>query len=58
MQNRQIDKKTTKQVRIDINVHKHLKIQATKEGVSIKALLEGYIGELLNISIYKNHHKN
>lgn len=45
MENRQIDKKLTKQVRIDTGYHTLLKIKAAKEGVAIKTLLEGYIAE-------------
>lgn len=44
MQNRQIDK-STKQVRIDAEIHKWLKVKAAKEGISIKRLIEGYLSE-------------
>lgn len=47
--NQQIDKKTTKQIRIDAGLHKLLKIKATEDGTSIKDCLEGYLGELLAI---------
>ncbi len=39
----QSDKKTTKQVRIDAEIHLSLKLKATKRKMSIKTLLEGYI---------------
>jgi len=50
MQNRQIDKKTTKQVRISVDLHKKLKVKSAKEGMTIKAFLEYYIAELLSVS--------
>lgn len=49
MKNLQIDKKTTKQIRIDIGVHQLLKIKAAEAGTSIKDLLEGYLAELLEV---------
>ena len=49
MQNRQIHK-STKQVRIGIEVHRQLKIQAAKAGKPIKTLLE----ELLNAELFGN----
>jgi predicted HicB family RNase H-like nuclease len=45
--NRQVDKKTTMQIRIDTGLHQLLKIKAAKAGVSIKTLLEGYLANLL-----------
>jgi predicted HicB family RNase H-like nuclease len=48
MTNRQIDKKVTKQVRIDMGLHQLLKIQAAKDGMSIRTLLEGYVADILN----------
>ena len=47
--NRQIDKKTTKQVRIDAGLHQMLKVKAAKAGVSIRTLLEGYLANLLEL---------
>ncbi len=47
--NQQIDKKTTKQIRIDAGLHKLLKLKATTAGMSIKALLEGYLADLLAV---------
>ena len=38
---RKVDKKKTKQVRIDTGIHKQLKVEAAKSGRSIKSLLEG-----------------
>lgn len=45
MRSRQIDRKTTKQVRIDAGLHQLLKIKAAKSEMSIKTLLEEYIAE-------------
>ncbi len=50
MQNRQIDKKKTKHVRIDIGLHKLLKIKAAKSGMTIKTLLEGHLADLLAVA--------
>lgn len=49
MNNRQIDNKFTKQIRIDVGLHKLLKIKAAKAGMTIKTLLEGYLAELLRV---------
>ena len=46
---RQIDKKSTKQVRIDKELHKLLKIEATKSGESIKSFLEGILADVLAV---------
>ena len=46
---RQIDKKTSKQVRIDTGLHKLLKRMAVDEGTTIKGVLEGYLTELLEV---------
>ncbi len=46
---RKIDKKLTKQVRIDTGLHQLLKIKAAKRSMSIKELLEGYLAELLAV---------
>lgn len=48
-ENRQIDKKTTKQVRIDSGLHQLLRIKAATENTSIKSLVEGALAELLAI---------
>jgi len=47
MENRQIDRKLTKQIRIDTGYHQLLKIKSAKAGTSIKTLLEGYIADIL-----------
>lgn len=47
--NRQIDKKLTKQIRIDAGVHQLLKIKAARAGMTIKTLLEGYLADLLAV---------
>lgn len=49
MKNRQIDKKTTMQIRIDTGLHRLLKIKATEAGVSIKQFVEGYLADLLAV---------
>jgi len=49
MQNRQIDQKTTKQVRIDAGLHQLLKIKASTLGIQIKTLLEEYLADLLGV---------
>lgn len=49
-QNRQIDNKPTKQVRIDSGLHYLLKIKATTEKTTIKNLLEGCAAELLEVN--------
>lgn len=46
MKKRQIDK-VTKQVRIDVEIHRQLKVQAAKEEKSIKSFLEELLIELL-----------
>ncbi len=46
---RQIDKKLTMQIRIDTGYHTLLKIKAAKSGMTIKALLEEYLADLLAI---------
>ena len=45
----QSDKNITKQVRIDAGLHTLLKLKATKQGTSIKTLLEGYLADLLGV---------
>ncbi len=48
MKNRQIDnKKTSKQVRISLKVHQHLKIEACKANKTIKEYLEEILGDYL-----------
>jgi len=48
-ESRQIDKKTTKQVRIDADLHRLLKIKAATEKTSIKVLLEEAIADILEV---------
>ncbi len=48
MENRQIDRKLTKQVRIDTGMHQLLKIKAAKSGMTIKTVLEGAVIDLLD----------
>lgn len=47
MENRQIDNKKTKQIRIDSVLHHSLKIQAAKEKTSIKALVERVLVDVI-----------
>lgn len=54
MKKLQIDKKSTRQVRIDAGLHRLLKLKATEAGMSIKTLLEGYLAELLAIDQSKS----
>ena len=44
---RQIDNKTSKQVRIDAGLHKIAKVTAAEEGRTLKALLEECLVEYL-----------
>ncbi len=48
-ESRQIDRKSTSQVRIDTGYRDLLKIKAARAGISIKTLLEGYLAELLAV---------
>lgn len=54
MEKLQSYKNSTTQVRIDIELHRLLKIKAAKSGMSIKTLLEGYIAEILKDETSKN----
>ena len=49
MKSRIIDKKTTKQVRIDAGLHRLLKAKAAKSGMTIKSLFQGYVEDLLAV---------
>lgn len=49
MENRQIDTKITKQVRVDSGWHKLLKIRATEDGKTIKEVLEELLSEYLEV---------
>ena len=46
---RQIDKKSSMQVRIDASLHRLLKIKAAKTGRSIKELVEEGLAEVLAV---------
>lgn len=48
MENPQNDTKLTKQIRIESELHRLLKIKASEERISIKTLLERYVWEVLN----------
>jgi len=58
MNNLQIDKKSTKQIRIDSGLHQLLKIKAAKSGVTIKTLLEGFLADLLAEETSGEYEKN
>ncbi len=45
----QVDKKTTKQVRIDAGLHELLKIKAVTGNTTIKALIEGALADVLEV---------
>lgn len=47
MYDRQIDKNSSKQVRIDSGIHQLLKIKAAKSGMTIKEALEGCLADFL-----------
>jgi len=47
--NRGIDQKPTKQILVDREIHKLLKIRACQQGETIKSLVEDALGELLAI---------
>lgn len=49
MENRQIDKKLTKQIRIDAGLHRLLRIKASNASMTIKTLVEGCLAELLEV---------
>lgn len=49
MKNRQVDKKLTKQVRIESGLHQLLKIKAGREKTTIKTLIEGCLADLLAV---------
>ena len=50
---RQSDKKTTKQVRIDMGWHKLVKIRAAKDGKTIKELVETCLIDCLSLKNYE-----
>lgn len=45
MESRKIDTNLTKQVRIEKELHKFLKLESAKAGTSIKTLIEGLISD-------------
>ena len=49
MENRQIDNKKKKQVRIDAGYHRLLRKEAADSGRTIKKVLEDYIVEMLGV---------
>lgn len=49
MENRQIDNKKTKKVRIATGYHRLLRKEAADSGRTIKEVLEGYIVEMLGV---------
>lgn len=49
MKSQQIDKKKTKQIRIDAELHKLLKIKAAAENTTLKTLVESALAELLEV---------
>lgn len=51
---KQIDKKLSKQVRVDAGMIQLLKIKAAESQTSIKSLVEGYITEGLKEDTVKN----
>ena len=50
MKKLQIDKKDTKQVRIDAGLHQLLKVQAAEARRTIKSLVEECLAELLAVT--------
>lgn len=49
MDNRKIDRKNTKQIVIETELHQRLKLMATKRSMTIKTLVEGVLAEFLAI---------
>lgn len=56
--NRQIDKKKTRQVRIDSSVHQLLKIKAAESGETLRNLVEGCLADLLSIDENKKENND
>ncbi len=50
MKNRKIDEKSTKQVVIDKELHKMVKIEATKSDMTIRELVENALAEYLYVN--------
>lgn len=49
MQSKQINHKNTKLLRIDAEMHHLLKIKASSDSMTLKGLVEGKLGELLEV---------
>ncbi len=49
MNSRQVEGKHRKDIYIDSELHRLLKIEASRAQMTIRDLLEGYIAEILNI---------
>ena len=49
MKNRQSDNKSTMQIRIDIKLHRLIKIKAAAQQQTIKSLVESVLVELIKI---------
>lgn len=49
----QSDKNSTKQVRIDSELHRLLKVKAAEQGETLKSLMEDALGELLAVDNQK-----
>ena len=47
MKSKLIDQKTTKQIKIDVGLHRLLKIESAKSGKTLRELVEGSIVELI-----------
>ena len=57
MRNRKIDKKTTKQVVVDIGYHKLLKKEAAESGKTIRAVVEECLSEYLTLTKEDHAHR-
>ena len=54
IKNRKIDRKSTKQVVVDVGLHRLLKIKAARSRITIRELVEGCLAELLAIDNQNN----
>lgn len=50
LHSQQVDNKASKQVRIDALLHKETKIEAAKQGVTIRELVEQGLAEVLAVN--------
>jgi len=48
--NKQVNRISTKLIRIEASVHKLLKVRAANEGKSIRELLEAYLADMLSVA--------